>query len=204
MDIARLNARSKLSNKQRDFTDNELGRQSHIRNVHLRFKFLFEKEVSKFRKTKRPITLAYSTPAAETVTDTIEPSDNVKFALSAKVIIKISERVFRFIVCLFSIFCLSLIFCLSSCPCLYLVPFLFLYSYFSFLFCPFLFSYLSSPSCLSLGSFLHEVYPLLQIFTVLASTVGSTFLCKMSPSIERIPSSFLWVYLLCQHRQVGH
>ena len=40
MDIARLNARSKLSNQQRDFTDNELGRQSHIRNVHLRSLYL--------------------------------------------------------------------------------------------------------------------------------------------------------------------
>ena len=37
MDLARLNARSKLTNKQRDFTDKELGRQSQIRNTHLRY-----------------------------------------------------------------------------------------------------------------------------------------------------------------------
>lgn len=35
-DVARLNARSKIGQHSRDFTDSELGRLNHVNNVHLR------------------------------------------------------------------------------------------------------------------------------------------------------------------------
>ena len=92
MDIARLNARSKLSNQQRDFTDNELGRQSHIRNVHLRYHILlYDFNLNKYIQTKCIIASTHVTSAAKIVATQTEQSHHVEFTLSAKVVIEIAS-----------------------------------------------------------------------------------------------------------------
>jgi len=60
-DVARLNARSKIGQHSRDFTDSELGRLNHVNNVHLRQNALQHLRYN-YRTTRNaPIKVAPST-----------------------------------------------------------------------------------------------------------------------------------------------